>query len=97
MMRGVNPYHEEAMSAFEKLSNTVDRLVKLGLSEDHGKLYKKAINNSHSYIKNYFPYNIKMESDIGSHCVKFSLSDPNNKVSFRFGISFAFYAKSIPE
>ena len=94
-MRGVNPYHEEAMSAFEKLSNVVDRLVKLGLSEENGKLYKKAIHNSHSYIKNYFPYNIKMESDIGSHCVKFALSDRYNKVSFRLGISFAFYEISI--
>ena len=82
MMRGVNPYHEEGMAAFEQLTNVVDRLVKLGLSENHGKIYKKAINTGHSYIKNYYPYNIKMESDIGSHCIKFALSERNNKVSF---------------
>lgn len=81
MMRGVNPYHEEAMSSFEKLASVAERLVKLGLPEDDGKVFKKAIHTAHSYIKNHFPYNIKMESSIGSHCVKFGLSDPKNKVS----------------
>jgi hypothetical protein len=81
MMRGINPYYEEAMSAFDELLNIADRLIKLGLSESDGQMYKNAIKTAHSYIKNHYPYNIKWESEIPSHCVKYGLSEQQNKVS----------------
>ena len=84
MMRGINPYYEEAMSGFQDLLNVVDRLIVLGLSENEGQIYKTAINTSLSYIKNHFPYNLKWESDIPSHCVNYGLSERQNKVSWIF-------------
>ena len=84
MMRGINPYYEEAMSGFQDLLNVVDKLMELGLSENEGQIYKTAINTSLSYIKNHFPYNLKWESDIPSHCVNYGLSDRQNKVSCGF-------------
>ena len=83
-MRGINPYYEEAMSGFQDLLNVVDKLIQLGLSENEGQIYKIAINTSLSYIKNHFPYNLKWESDIPSHCVNYGLSDRQNKVSWIF-------------
>ena len=82
MMRGINPYYEEAMSGFQNLLNVVDKLIELGLSENEGQIYKTAINTSLSYIKNHFPYNLTWESDIPSHCVNYGLSERQNKVSW---------------
>ena len=72
------------MSGFQDLLNVVDRLIVLGLSENEGQIYKTAINTSLSYIKNHFPYNLKWESDIPSHCVNYGLSERQNKVSWIF-------------
>ena len=78
-MRGVNPSHEECMSSFDDLQSTVDELVKIGLPDSVGELYKKAISESHSYVKNHYPYHIQFESKCAAHCAKFALSENLDK------------------
>ena len=78
-MRGINPTQEECMTSFEDLHSIVERLVKLGLPEGIGKMYSKSISSAHSYIKNYYGYNIRWESNVASHCAKFGLSEKKNK------------------
>ena len=78
-MRGINPSHEECMSAFENLEIAVEKMVKIGLPDGIGKMYLTSIKSAHSYIKNYFKYNIQWESKCKNHCAKFALSDQLNK------------------
>ena len=67
------------MSSFDDLQSTVDELVKIGLPDGVGKLYKKAISDSHSYVKNHYPYHIQFESKCAAHCAKFALSENLDK------------------
>ena len=60
---------EEAMSAFNDLTQVVDDLVPFGLAPDAAQILKNSISTSHAYVQHNFIHNIAMESDVAHHCV----------------------------
>ena len=70
------------MDRFGHLKSTVKKLSQMngGLSvQEHDQLLK-CIQTGHSYMRTHFAYNIEMESQVASHCVKCAISDPSNTV-----------------
>ena len=60
---------EEAMSAFNDLTQVVDDLIPFGLAADPAQMLKNSISTAHAYVQHNFIHNIAMESDVAHHCV----------------------------
>ena len=67
------------MTAFNKLKEITKSLTPYGICDKISGQLIKCISTAHGYIRNYYSYNLEMESTCASHCVKCGNSDPDPK------------------
>ena len=84
-LRAINSTLEACKQAFARLQEIVSKLIPIGVLKGHftrGQ-FESLVSYLHTaerYYRNAFVYNLQEHSNIRSHCVTFSLSDPKTKM-----------------
>lgn len=60
------------------LHEILDKLLEYAPNESSAKKLHDALNAGQEYLKHYFTLHLELDSNIASHCLQHSLSDPEN-------------------